>query len=113
MGLMSNSSRRQSRQRGSCDPMPNRFTIKKVYRSPKVWHGGILITLHNYLLAEIIYPNYTTFEGRKLILFEGVAKSWLFKQRAIDPHFNQGSHIIARFEPSKRGLALAKKVMGL
>jgi hypothetical protein len=64
-----------------------------------------------YVLAEIVYPNCPTFEGRKLILFEGVTARWLRRQVAIDPHFTEGGHIIARFAPTPEGLLLAKRFL--
>jgi hypothetical protein len=59
----------------------------------------------------IVYPGCTTYEGRKILVFEN---SNLFELRVrdrIDPHFSGKSFApVARFEPTDRGWKLARIV---
>ncbi len=123
----SSASRAATGNRAPCDPIPSQFVVRHIYESarepihakppiiPKVrapkCHVGRIRHGKRYILAEIVYPNCPTFEGRKLILFEGVTASWLRRQTAIDPHFMEGGHIVARFAPTPEGLRLAKRFL--
>lgn len=64
---------------------------------------------NGYLVADITYPNCSNFEGRKIILFDNVSKEWLYSLSELDPHFEENGYIVARFEPTKRGIQLAIK----
>lgn len=129
----SSSTRAAAGCRAPCDPIPTSFAIKHVWpglprelverrwnqvggrsaasRSATKCKVGKTWGKTGYILAEIVYPNCTTFEGRKLILFEGVTLNWLKRQTSIDPHFIEDGHIIARFVPTKEGRRLAMRLM--
>lgn len=125
LSLMGNSPLRAAAGcRAPCDPIPSQFIVRHIYEEGKIAPVGWTATRKadpkcrvvkthkgRYLLAEIIYPNCPTFEGRKLILFDGVSAKWLARQTAIDPHFTEGGHIIARFAPTPEGLRLAKRYL--
>jgi len=67
--------------------------------------------LGNYLIATIEYPNCHNYEGKKILLFHNVTKKQLRSQKRIDPHFcDNTNHIspVARFEPTERGLLMAR-----
>jgi hypothetical protein len=64
-----------------------------------------------YLIATLVYHDCTNYEGRKILLFYNVTEEQLLKQERIDPHFcDSKEHIspIARFEPTERGLIMAR-----
>lgn len=86
----------------SPQPNPAEFRFGRIEEFPE--NGAIV--------AEVIYPNCTNFEGRKVIVFQGISKKELVHQRTLDPHFSQkgiGIHIVARFKPTGIGWGLAKK----
>lgn len=62
-----------------------------------------------HVVAEIKYPDCTNFEGVKICVFANTTCSEISGRRNIDPHFSEnGTGPIARFEPTKRGVALAR-----
>lgn len=66
-----------------------------------------------YLVLEVLYPNCTNFEGRKIILYSaGVTLEELIQQKELDPHFTHKSALspIARFIPTKAGWDMAIKM---
>jgi hypothetical protein len=68
------------------------------------------LTVGNILIAEIQYPDCKNYEGRKILVFEGVSAQALRGQKLIDPHFSKNSQYIspiARFEPTTKGWAMA------
>ncbi len=86
----------------SKNPNPLEFEVVKTEV-----HGG-------YIIIEATYTGCTNFEGKKLMVFE-CSPLDLFKQRGMDPHFNdkEGYHSpIARFEPTVKGWILARKMCG-
>ena len=63
-----------------------------------------------FLLVEVVYPNCTTFEGRKILVYKDVPFSTLQSQTEIDPHFCEDTnHIspVSRFRPGIEGWAHA------
>lgn len=81
-----------SGMRTSGDPDPRRFSIAQSEPIGNLW----LSTLH--------YTGCINFEGRKVLL-----TTWDPRGRSvIDPHFAEGSGILARFEPSADGMAAAR-----
>jgi hypothetical protein len=64
----------------------------------------------DYLLAKIHYPDCHNFEGNKIILFKGLNREALLKEKYLDPHFSITSNIIARFKPDFQGELLAKQI---
>jgi len=79
------------------DPDPMKFEITT------------LNVVGNFIIATINYLNCTNFEGKKILVFEGVSAKEIRSLRTIDPHFCDDDHIspIARFEPTNKGLCLA------
>lgn len=75
-------------------PNPHRFEIVSAVQVGKA------------LVAAVTYPDCTTFEGKKVIVFENMTKAELQSMWALDPHFAEGSKIIARVRPDQWVLAL-------
>lgn len=70
------------------------------------------LTVGNFLIVEIVYPDCKNYEGKKILVYEGVTWQQLRSQKLIDPHFsNKPGYFspIARFEPTKRGFVLAER----
>ena len=66
----------------------------------------------NWLLVEIKYPDCTTYEGRKILLYFKTTLERLKRQTSIDPHFSNSNMIspFARFEPTQSGWSAAKRL---
>lgn len=76
-----------------CDstPNPSKFSITNCVRV-----GSLFV-------SRIKYPNCTNFEGDKILVTK-----WNPRLKTIiDPHFNKGSGILARFEPTEEGFNIA------
>lgn len=70
------------------NPDPRSFEILEVERIGRLW------------LSVLVYRGCTNFEGRKVLL-----TNWNpWERTEIDPHFAEGSGILARFEPSADGM---------
>ncbi len=64
----------------------------------------------DYLIVEVVYPDCTNWEGRKILVFEGIHPADLHRQKKLDPHFCNNPNCvttIARFEPTDRGWRMA------
>ncbi len=64
-----------------------------------------------WLIALIVYPDCTNFEGQKILVYRTSLAS-LGSQKHLDPHFSDNSAYlspIARFIPTEEGWELAKK----
>lgn len=84
------------------NPDPNNYEVLNSY------------SIRGHLLIEILYPDCTNYEGRKLLLFKSTTSNQLMKQGAIDPHFSSNKRKrspFARFEPTSAGWASAKYLM--
>lgn len=84
------------------DPNPRNWKIVKAEEYAK------------HLIIELKYPDCTNYEGNKILLFENVSLVELVNQGMIDPHFFKDSKYkspIARFEPTKRGWEMARKLV--
>lgn len=81
------------------NPNPKNFKIEK------------MIELEN-TYAEVRYPDCTTFEGLKVLVFKGRVAEKLLAATEIDPHFDNAGMLspIARFEPSEYGKWLAIQI---
>lgn len=78
---------------------------------PNNWHIVRSKQDHEFLIVEIKYPNCTTFEGRKILVYRNCTIAKLVAQTQIDPHFSQSSDYhspIARFIPTASGWAMAE-----
>lgn len=68
------------------------------------------LTIGNLLIVEIVYPDCKNYEGKKILVYEGITALLLRQQKYIDPHFSNNSKYkspIARFEPTGRGMVMA------
>lgn len=74
-------------------PTPDNFVVQTVKAV-----GDLFVSL-------IVYPGCTNFEGKKVLVTEWDPRS----RRILDPHFLPGNGILARFEPTLRGLRWAEK----
>lgn len=80
------------------NPNPARFTIIRMQQ------------VSRFLIAEVHYPDCQNYEGRKILVYEGITENVLQRQTSLDPHFcNSSKHPspVARFEPSARGFKYA------
>lgn len=77
----------------SGNPNPSNFKILEVFQ------------FGNYFVSELKYPDCYNFEGSKILLTSFDPRN----RSTLDPHFEKGSGILARFEPSVEGWELAKK----
>lgn len=77
------------------------------------WHILKIETVNNHLILEVLYPNCTNFEGRKLMMFaHGVTLDMIVVQRTLDPHFAKAVappyFPVARFSPDANGWVMAR-----
>lgn len=80
-------------------PDPNRYSIKRVHKEG------------DYLIIKINYPDCTTFEGNKILVYKGCTIVNLVEQGQIDPHFSENKEFlspIARFRPDDEGWMMAE-----
>lgn len=82
----------------SPNPNPVNFSIRQVEQ------------VGEYLIARVNYPDATTFEGNKILVFKGINAAWLTSQRAVDPHFHECWPLVARFQPTELGWELAVRL---
>jgi hypothetical protein len=63
-----------------------------------------------YTALVAIYDGCTNYEGVKLLIMRG---NWLDRKvDRLDPHFNPGSAVVARFSPDQAGTDLASDLFG-
>lgn len=74
-------------------PDPTKFRVLQEERVGQLW------------VAMLHYPGCTNFEGHKVVVCKGTAPS---RRTRLDPHFTEGGDIVARFQPTLDGFALAK-----
>ncbi len=92
-----------------------RRRLSPILSQPSPYNFKIIESLQtgSYLVVRVQYPNCTTFEGHKILVFEGIDIDALIKQNCIDPHFSESKkikHPIARFEPNASGWSNAVKL---
>jgi hypothetical protein len=82
------------------DPDPQRFDIVSEH-----WYG-------QYVVVMLHYPDCTNYYGRKLLVYDNIAKwNGIKISGHIDPHFLDDRYSpIARFEPTPRGEILARQL---
>ena len=56
------------------------------------------------VVLEVHYPGCTTFEGNKIMVFEGELKDFIHLPE-LDPHFTPTNKLLARFPATDEGLA--------
>lgn len=69
------------------------------------------LTIGNFLIVEIRYPDCKNYEGKKILVYEGVPWLQLREQKLLDPHFSANKNFkspVARFEPTDRGWRMAE-----
>lgn len=78
----------------SVNPNPKDFVVENIF------HGN------RGCVARIRYRGCTNFEGQKILVFMD-KKEMLqaIKDKILDPHFLQGSGLLARFRPDQFALA--------
>lgn len=84
----------------SPNPNPKRFTVLRVVQAER------------HLVALVHYPDCTSYEGRKVLVFADTRAGDLCAATELDPHFTDvapaGALVpVARFEPTERGWRLA------
>ena len=88
------------KHKDNVNPNPGNF---KIIRAKEI---------NNFLICEICYPNCINYEGRKILVYEGLKTSDFLKMKKIDPHFYPDSKLVARFEPTTRGWKMAEFFVG-
>ncbi len=79
-------------------PNPNPFKFK-VIKS---------LAIGNYLVCKVNYPDCTTFEGNKVMVYENLTQADLRDTKSLDPHFfDDNKSPIARFRGDADGWRLA------
>lgn len=67
----------------------------------------------NYLIVDVTYPDCVNYEGKKIMVYEGINTKDLRDQKSIDPHFSSNKKFhspVARFEPTEFGWEIAVKL---
>jgi len=67
----------------------------------------------SFLIVEITYSDCTNYEGKKILMYDGITIRDLRRQKSIDPHFSSNKRFhspIARFEPTEFGWIMAQKL---
>ncbi len=81
------------------NPDPSNFKVERIEeRGP-------------WMLLEVVYPNCTNYEGRKILVMKRRPVIELLNKRWLDPHFVSGGDILARFEPTDQGWEHALKFL--
>ena len=83
------------------NPNPSRFKILQTF----VWN--------NHILVRVKYPDCTSYEGEKLLLYLNTSLEQIAREKFLDPHFSDkpGLYPNARFEPTDRGLDMAFELL--
>jgi hypothetical protein len=84
-----------ARPRGT--PNPWRFTVERHFQAGP------------FAVLEVTYPDCLNFEGRKILVCRADAVQ-LCGAEALDPHFYEGSPLIARINPGRGGWDTATKL---
>lgn len=77
--------------------------------NPSVFEVVNLEQVGRFVIGLVRYPDATTFEGRKILVWDDTTVDEIKKLDVIDPHFMHNNKIIARFRPTERGLQLARR----
>lgn len=82
-------------------PNPTRFRIIQA------------VQMGTYVVAKVLYPDCTNYEGMKIMVFSNTTVSALRRLKVLDPHFCRGTGPIARFEPCPGGFDRAKQFVAM
>jgi len=88
-------------------------TAPKLPPNPDPYNFRVIMekAVGTYLVAWILYPDATNYEGLKIVLLKDTKT--LKNEKSIDPHFFEGGNLVARFVPDQDGWDLAIQVAGL
>ena len=82
------------------EPDPRSFTIVSKQRS------------HDYVIAEVQFPDCTTYEGRKILVYRRRVFDRVQRAGVMDPHFlEHGDCPLARFAPTADGMRAAQAMV--
>ena len=81
------------------NPDPINFKITRCYHE------------NGFTVAYVNYPDCTTYEGHKVLVFSGDRVDELYKAKKLDPHFCNNNNLIARFAPNKYGYEALQKLI--
>jgi hypothetical protein len=56
---------------------------------------------NGYTVLKVSYPNCTNYEGKKILVFVGDVTVKIMNSTTLDPHFETGSDLVARFVPTE------------
>lgn len=96
---------------GNCSIFPEKKTKIVFAPNPNPINFKILHTeeINGNLIAKIVYPECTNFEGMKICLFKNMRAKDLNCMDSIDPHFAENkTSPFARFKPNQEGWELAR-----
>ncbi len=66
---------------------------------------------NRHMLLEVMYPNCSNYEGRKILLVRSGLATEKIGRKRLNPHFSKDGPVLARFEPTPEGWALAKQTL--
>lgn len=88
------------------NPNPYRFRVERT-----------LLVGGHHTVAEVTYPDASSYEGRKILLYLNTWPEVVRDAKSLDPHFSKpdGVHLVpfARFEPTEAGWNAAVKMAEL
>ena len=82
-----------SKSYGNRNPDPSKMRVMQTFE----FDGDVL-------LIHAVYTEAENYEGNKLILIDGMTRDNAEMLRTFDPHFLEDNNVIARFEPTSKGL---------
>lgn len=93
---------------GDCYKKKNGDEVKFPNPDPKRFKILDAVSFGDYLLVSVEYPDCTNFEGKKIMIYRGVAMAELDTLSSLDPHFQEGTRFspIMRIIPTKEGWEL-------
>ena len=77
------------------NPVPTNFTISGYHE------------VGTHLVLMVTYPDAKNYEGNKVLVLRDTQLADVAGVPALDPHFERGSALVARFEPTPLGWDLA------
>lgn len=90
----------------SCTSRFTKDTLTAPNPNPFNYYIRSIEQVKGNVVAQIVYPDCTTYEGMKIILFKNADVGKLKNLSAIDPHFLEDCEeykVFARFEPTQEG----------
>ncbi len=98
--------------RRNCRTAP--FDIAAPNPDPSKFYIEETIAVGNCIVAIVVYPNCTNFEGKKILVFRDMSLKWLKSLTTLDPHFStEATSPFARFEPTDDGWKAAVQIAGM